>query len=117
MIDKAKEYRTRDGRPVRIYATDGSGDRVVQGAYLGSDGWIQCNWFTTGIFHPVLGQDGLGLIEIKPRHKRTMWLSLHRNSQYDRGYPTLGESQLNSRTDIYARIKIEVDAEEGRFDE
>ena len=34
MIDKSKTYRTRDGREVRIYATDGVGDQAIHGAVL-----------------------------------------------------------------------------------
>jgi hypothetical protein len=32
MIDINKKYRTRDGREVRIYATDGDGDPLTHGA-------------------------------------------------------------------------------------
>ena len=32
MIDKNKQYRTRDGREVRIYATDGYGHYPVHDA-------------------------------------------------------------------------------------
>lgn len=39
MIDINKNYRTRDGREVRIYATDGVGDYPVHAAVKNSKGW------------------------------------------------------------------------------
>ena len=37
MIDKSKTYRTRDGREVRIYATDGERGLRVHGATKDSE--------------------------------------------------------------------------------
>ena len=51
MIDKNKEYKTRDGREVRIYATDAGGDFPVQGAAKNSDRWVACQWTNDGNFH------------------------------------------------------------------
>lgn len=34
MIDKNKKYRTRDGKEVRIYCTDGRGLYPIHGAIL-----------------------------------------------------------------------------------
>ena len=48
MIDIKKKYRTRDGREVRIYATDGAGDYCVQGAAKDSKGWSIMKWTSYG---------------------------------------------------------------------
>lgn len=48
MIDPAKKYTTRDGREVRIYATDGSGDWPVQGAIKYNGGWLMSEWKADG---------------------------------------------------------------------
>ena len=49
MIDINKKYRTRDGREVRIYATDGAGDYCVQGAAKDSKGWGFKLWKSCGL--------------------------------------------------------------------
>lgn len=72
MIDKNKVYKTRDGREVRIYATDGYKDYPIHGAIM-DHGWCFHYWT----------EDGKGttsrfdLIEVKPRHKRTVWLNVY----------------------------------------
>ena len=49
-IDITKKYTTRNGLPVRIYATDAGGARSVHGAVAqpGGDVWIQANWEADG---------------------------------------------------------------------
>lgn len=41
MIDMNKKYKTKDGKPVRIYATDCGGGWPVHGAYLDDNVWWQ----------------------------------------------------------------------------
>jgi|TARA_R110000851_G_scaffold177474_1_gene324290 hypothetical protein len=48
MIDINKKYRTKDGRKVRIYATDGAGGLLVHGAVKGSEGWSIMKWASYG---------------------------------------------------------------------
>jgi len=68
MISKDKQYRTRSGYEVRIYATDGTYPNVVHGAYLGEHGWAACLWLNSGS-----AKEGYlrsyDLVEIKPRQK------------------------------------------------
>ena len=52
MIDKSKQYRTRDGRAVRIYAVDGGGDWPVHGAYMHGDTWRIISWTAEGSVFP-----------------------------------------------------------------
>ncbi len=66
MIDMKKNYRTRDGKPVRIYAVDGCGSRPVQGATLEKAGWaIRC-WPSNGLWaYPADdGPDADDLVEV-----------------------------------------------------
>jgi hypothetical protein len=111
MISKDKTYRTRDGREVRIYATDGGvGKSMVHGATLDeAPGWFPRLWYPDGS-HTENGD--LDLIEMKPRIKRTVWLNVYpdKNGDY---------SQLRSladalaATDRLACVKVEIDCEEG----
>ena len=48
MIDINKQYRTSDGREVRIYATDGWGNYPVHGAVLRGDQWEMSSWTLDG---------------------------------------------------------------------
>lgn len=48
MIDLKKEYRTRDGHEVRIYAVDGNGRHPIHGAYLEGMIWWPDAWTPAG---------------------------------------------------------------------
>jgi hypothetical protein len=88
-IDPAKQYRTRDGREVRIYAVDGGGSRSVHGAIynpLVSDpdwisGWSEKKWRSDGK-HGESGCDSpADLIEVKP--EQVVWLVWRRSERHD----------------------------------
>jgi hypothetical protein len=73
-ISKDKQYKTRDGREVRIYATDGGGAYPIHGAIKRPEGWVGATWGSTGyVFSPGRGmlED---LIEVKPRMKFERWV-------------------------------------------
>ena len=107
VIDINKQYRTRDGREVRIYATDGWSASPVHGAIKVEGEWRFSCWSAGGIHHTDRAYD---LIEVRPRHKRTMWVNV-----YNTGGPTA--HKLKEQADFYfgriACIKVELDFEEG----
>ena len=106
MIDKSKQYRTRDGREVRIYATDVYKDYPIHGAIM-DHGWCFHYWT----------EDGKGttsrfdLIEVKPRHKRTVWLNVYEKSISHWDSKELAADRASS--DRIACIKVDLDFEEG----
>jgi hypothetical protein len=112
MISKDKTYRTRDGREVRIYATDAHPLEPVHGAFQDYSGaWNSTMWRHDGT--NVYGKGETDLIEVKPRIKRTVWMNVYSNS-YE-AYHTkdfcddiafVGKSRL-------ACVKVEIDCEEG----
>jgi hypothetical protein len=114
MIDINKQYRTRDGREVRIYATDGAMPRPVHGAVKSSydPTWHSFQWHEDGrLVHNILAVDLSDLIEVRPRHKRTVWVTVYPMNRYQ-------ISDENIQCDIYppkriACIKVELDFEEG----
>ena len=68
MIHKDKRYKTRDGRPVRIYATDGWGTFPVHGAMATrgeGDRWLSRCWRENGSA-TVKGESVNDLIEVMP---------------------------------------------------
>lgn len=114
MIDISKKYRTRDGREVRIYATDGTDDQSIHGAVKDGNEWTIAAWYGDGV-HARSNRNGArDLIEVRPRHKRTMWVNV-----YNEGGPTA--HKLKEQADCYsgcysgriACIKVELDFEEG----
>jgi len=109
MIDKNKTYKTRDGREVRIYATDGRAFYPIHGAILQEHGWQQSCWAVDGL-HSISssGNHSGDLIEVRPRHKRTVWLHVFKNSTV-----CATEEAYYEITNRIACIKVELDFEEG----
>jgi hypothetical protein len=111
MIDINKQYRTRDGREVRIYATDGAMPRPVHGAVKSSydSTWHSFQWHEDGrLVHNILAVDLSDLIEVRPRHKRTVWLHVFKN-----GSVCATEETYYVVSGRIACIKVELDFEEG----
>jgi phenylpropionate dioxygenase-like ring-hydroxylating dioxygenase large terminal subunit len=111
MIDINKTYRTRDGHEVRIYATDGLAPYSVHGAIKIPPGWHDRAWTREGKAedHALYNCD---LIEVKLRHKRTIWINVYPNGQN----ATWGEKRLADRNrglSAIACVKVELDFEEG----
>lgn len=112
MIKMGKQYRTRDGREVRIYAVEplcGS-FHPVHGAVLTSTGWKSTSWdadgsYSTPHYYPE------DLIEVKPRIKRDVWINVYPDEVHclDNRFAA-NFCALNSRL---ACIKITIDCEEG----
>ena len=112
MIDINKKYRTRDGREVRIYATDGIGHQSVHGAYRDVNGaWAMWLWSKEGVGTVGYAEDGvLDLVEVKPRIKRTMWLNLYAREDRPSTKKEADEHAFDTRL---ACVKVEIDCEEG----
>jgi len=114
MIDIIKNYRTRDGREVRLYATDGEYPCKIHGAFKTEKGeWRHAYWTSKGSF-VLAGESDSDLIEMKPRHKRAVWLNLYPNDDSSPwAYKSKKEAdQWGAETRI-ACIKVELDFEEG----
>ena len=120
MIDINKKYRTRDGREVRIYATEGYGSYSVHGAVLTEEGWFPRCWTEHGeLSHARLAHSAHDLIEVRPRYKRTVWLNMYEIDEYHVGSISwdswdskelADERKMNNRI---ACVKVELDFEEG----
>lgn len=116
MIDINKQYRTRDGREVRIYATnEGCGVASVHGAIKCKDDiWHVYSWSEDGV--SIFGQrTDKDLIEVRPRHKRTVWLNVHVN------WSVIAHNSREEADNLFCKdvapriacIKVELDFEEG----
>lgn len=110
MIDKNKQYRTRDGREVRIYATDGVGTHTVHGAIKTEQGWRSQLWRDDGYFVPYATDNDL--IEVKPRIKREIWVNVYPHRM---GVPHGNKAYVDAHRgkDAIACVKLTIDCEEG----
>ena len=110
MIDINKKYRTRDGREVRIYATDGGGRNPVHGSIKEEDGWIFQVWPKSGRYFED-DDEGyrIDLIEVCPRHKRTVWLHV-----WNGGTVCATEESYYVNAGRIACIKVKLDFAEGQ---
>lgn len=116
-ISMDKQYRTRDGREVRIYALDGdSSECRVHGAIKWDQGWVQHNWHETGFYYDNKEESLCDLIEIKPRIQREMWLNVYEEDWkfcIAAGYSTKAAADLVAPPSRIACVKVVIDCEEG----
>jgi len=93
-FSKPEELQTRNGRPVRIYATDGGGGYPVHGATLNDGVWLVKAWKSNGLSSTV-AEHQLDIIS-KPK-RITGWMNayLHGNGIY--AVSDLFESQIEAR--------------------
>ena len=111
MIDIDKEYRTRDGREVRIYATDGGQcGTLIHGAVFDNVCWGSLVWNSDGSKYSWR-EDGLDIIEVKRQIKETVWINIYNN------YWSISSTEkfAKDKADcgILARVRVDIDVEEG----
>ena len=112
MIDKNKQYRTRDGREVRIYATDGANARPIHGAVGQVGEWISYTWMKNGKYSGDFDYEHpRDLIEVKPRIKREVWVNVYPNGV--EAYSTRHSADFNTEPPRIACVKLTIDCEEG----
>ena len=116
VIDKNKQYQTRDGREVKIYHIYDQDGACVHGAIKDINGkWITWSWNKNGQIS-ISGPHFSDLIEVKPRVKETIWANIYR----EKGGIEIGARQKtrelcakNRGPNCIACIPIELDFEEG----
>ena len=117
MISKDKTYRTACGDEVRIYATDGGWTGKVHGAVnkgsSGNPNWIAMQWTESGMVMGLMNS-GYDLIEVKPRHKRTVWLNVYKGtSDVHTDKPMADFLASKKEEPRIACIRVDLDFEEG----
>jgi len=115
MIDKSKIYKTRDGREVRIYATDGGGEYPVHGAHMINGQWLHNGWTACGGYDVEVDEHEFDLIEVKPRIKREVWANVYRGRETDwvTMHDERDEADAERRGQRIACVKLTIDVEEG----
>jgi hypothetical protein len=106
MVDKNKQYKTREGFPYRCYATDGGGAYPVHGAYFKGGEWLPIRHKENGMF----GDDEHyhDLIEVKPRIKIERWVTVA-----DDGSVFVFTNKVKGGPSVFAIKHIVFEVEEG----
>ena len=118
-IDMTKTYRTRDGRDVVLFSDKGDGNYSILGAIIDQDGKHSSqSWTHDGEWDVCSDYNGQGksnLIEVKPRIKRTFWVNIYPEAFGAGAFSHLSEAsaRANCGDNIIARVKVEIDCEEG----
>jgi len=115
VIDISKQYRTRGGREVRIYATDGGFEKcMVHGAMKNKMGyWEMTSWYTKhGGFYDNPDRHPHDLIEVRPRHKWTVWMNIYGPESFT-SHISREQAEDEQDADRLACIKVDLDFEEG----
>jgi len=111
MIDINKKYRTRNGYEVRIYATGGEGDQAIHGAVFNGAEWQIYAWYNNGQYSRCEPNGKHDLIEVRPRHKRTVWLNVSDGHCWV--YPSREKADASPSMLRIACIKVDLDFAEG----
>ena len=113
MIDINKQYRTRDGLEVRIYATDGGGPQPVHGAISGLNFWSTANWSKNGSYTVVYGQEhDNDLIEVKLRIYKRVWINVYPDRCLG-AYHEKRQADEQAMPHRIGCVQVEIDIEEG----
>ena len=104
-----KQYRTRNGKEVRIYAVDGCGDYPIHGAVQNCQGWSCFSWPATGLHESC---ENIDLIEIKPRIKREFWMNVYPDD-WTQVYESKNVADEYATGTRIACVKVVIDCEEG----
>jgi len=111
MIDINKKYRTRDGREVRIYATDGADKYPVHGSIKYETGWELFTWQLDGMRTPR-HEGGGDLIEVKQRIKQKVWVNVYPDHCLGAYHEKRHADEMSAPHRIGC-VQVEIDIEEG----
>lgn len=113
MIDIKKQYKTRTGVDVRIYATDAGTERPVHGAITYDGKWFPRLWTAKGTTFEGNEQCRDDLIEVNPRIKREVWVNVYPNGVDDELWFTKAVADQQALTSRIACVRLTIDCEDG----
>jgi hypothetical protein len=114
MIDTKKQYRTRDGREVRIYAVDAGGDKPVHGAIANKGKWDFHCWSSLGDWaSQECAATPLDLIEVRPRIVREVWVNVYPDEVDTELWHSKEVAEVQKFDGRIACVKLVIDCQEG----
>jgi hypothetical protein len=115
MIELGKEYRTREGSPVRLYTVQGANAHhpIVGERLFYADIWHASQWNTQGRYVNDGTEHRFDLIEVKPVRVYERWVNIDKNGlSYSYNTPDDAAS-FTSRVDRIACLHIRQEYQEG----
>jgi len=114
MITMGKEYKTKDGCEVRIYAADGGGPYGVHGAFKADGTWFSDTWTLGGSYN----LDGINslrdLVEKKKTFKIERWVNIFSNGTSSSIFSSRCEAGMaHSHNPRVACVKVIIEGIEG----
>lgn len=111
-VEMGKQYKTRSGKEVRLYATDCGGVYTVHGPHRSGEFWAVGSWLSNGESYRG-GVHELDLVEVKPRIQREVWLNIYGNDTDWCVHNSRADADRHSAADRLACVKVTIDYEEG----
>ncbi len=117
MLDLTKPVKTRDGREVRIYATDHGGEYPVAGAIRrkSTDQWRSGQWTADGTYIREL-QTHLDLINAPQPFHHVFYVNVY-PSTVGPFYDSRAEADQHAGSTRIACIRVVLEGHEGRYDD
>jgi hypothetical protein len=115
LVAMTKEYRTRDGKEVRLYAVNASGPFPVHGAIRATDGyWFVYGWTADGKGRIDSRNHEWDLVEEPARVRTTAWVSVYKVlGKYTFGvYEDYCQAKNDNAADCLAIVKVDIDCEQ-----
>jgi hypothetical protein len=122
VLDITKNYKTKDGREIRIYSMEAGGNYPIHGAILLSPGnsWSPQSWTSEG--NSLAGDRGMGgstdLVEVKTYIRYSIWVNIYESTIHPDDCP-ISPHNSKSLADYCARegrvacVEVIIDCEEG----
>lgn len=102
-IELSKEYKTRDGREVKIFMVDGGGTHPVLGAITNGTKWTPFMWTNDGIMS-YIGNPGDDLIEVKPVRKLDIWVNVYEFQPNNTAHPSKMQADYQDEGRVLPRV-------------
>ena len=122
LVVMEKQYSTRDGKEVRLYAVNQGGLFPVHGAIRSTSGyWMVSGWTRDGRYKTDCPSHVHDLVEAPARVRTTAWVSVYKVcGKYTFGiYESSDQSRKANAEDCLAMdclaiVKVDIDCEQGQ---
>jgi hypothetical protein len=108
-----RKYKTRDGRNVRILATDIKDRRYPVTAAVEISGVEYIKLYTADGHYAYNEESEDDLIEVKPRIQRTYWMNVYEH-HISEAFTTKGSADRYAHEDRLACVEVNIDCEVGQ---
>ena len=95
LIIETGKVQTRDGREVRIYATDAGGSYPVHGAVRCGHKWEFKSWLLTGVYSSVAGLKAEDLVPIPQVKYFNVYTSKNGDVSFGCGFNNIGNAKYH----------------------